>query len=134
MKGSVSLPRRERERDGRRDTGREGDHPVRPFHPPYHFHLTARFHSRSLAFRSAPSTLSRIHVLFFALGEFRIWTRRFLLLLSSSFRFTPVFHINFLLHLRLSLQILGPHLRLFFCIYLLSVHPLTRPLPLSSSV
>lgn len=63
MKGSVSLPRRERggevERQRKRLEERERDHPACP----YHFHLTARFHLQSLAFCSAPSTFLRIHVL-----------------------------------------------------------------------
>lgn len=61
----VSASRRERGakrwRDGGRNRGRVTDHPARP----YHFHLTALFHSRSLAFPSPPATFSHIHVCFF---------------------------------------------------------------------
>lgn len=68
-----------------RGGGRERDHPVRPFDLPYHFHLTALFHSLSLGFLVNIFTHSRPVL---SLGELKMWPERslsFHLLLSSSF-------------------------------------------------
>lgn len=93
MKGSVSLPRRERggevERQRKRLEERERDHPACP----YHFHLTARFHLQFLAFCSAPSTFLRIHVLLWL----RIQTQLFHFHLLSSLDSFESFILTFCL-------------------------------------
>lgn len=114
----VSASRRERGakrwRDGGRDRGRVTDHPARP----YHFHLTALFHSRSLAFRSPPATFSHIRAWFLLPASLEVSFS-----VDLSFASISVYQLNVLLIvLRCLLSSFRSNLFFFFSIWILTMN------------